>query len=73
MISEVSGCAIPNTLTMILKQLVKYPSNIYTYQTYYIKDYNINKNKKRYSRLTSPPTPTAFKIFENKENTKNTN
>jgi hypothetical protein len=28
---------------------LKHPSDISTYSTYYILDYNINKNKKRYS------------------------
>jgi hypothetical protein len=66
---------------------LKHPSDILTYQTHYIKDYNINKNKKRYSKpyftwdtggweinfMVLPMSrQTALKTFANyKENLKN--
>jgi hypothetical protein len=66
---------------------LKYPSDIHTYQTHYIKDYNIYKNKKRNSKscfksdtggweidfMVLPMShTTAFKTFANyKENLKN--
>jgi hypothetical protein len=66
---------------------LRYPSNIHTYPTDYIKNYNINKNKKRYSKpyfsshtggleikfmVLSMSRKTALKTFVNyKENLEN--